>query len=198
MLLMNNLKFLDKYFQETDFVLKNIKENFNQIIQIKNQFQKTSKSKGKIIIAGNGGSAAIASHVAVDLSKNAGIRAINFNDADLITCLSNDYSYEEWIESALKIYVDKRDLVVLISSSGSSKNHVNAAKYLKKKKIRLITLTASNKNNSLKSINKQGINVWINSKSYNIIEVFHLYILLCVVDLCIGKSVYSPKKKLKY
>ena len=147
---------------------------------------------------GNGGSAAIASHVSVDLSKNAGIRAINFNDADLITCLSNDYSYEKWIESALQIYVDKRDIVVLVSSSGSSKNHLKAARYLKKRKIKFITLTAINKNNPLKKINSKGINIWINSKSYNIIEVFHLYVLLCVIDLCIGKSAYSPTRKLKY
>lgn len=195
---MNNKKFLQKYFEETNFILSNIKNNSSEIIKIKNEFQKTSKLKGKVIIAGNGGSAAIASHVSVDLSKNAGIRAINFNDADLITCLSNDYSYEEWIESALKIYVDKKDTVVLVSSSGSSKNHLKAARYLKKRKIRFITLTAKNKNNPLKKINHKGINIWINSKSYNIIEVFHLYILLLVVDLCIGKSAYSPNRKLKY
>lgn len=195
---MNNNDFLRKYFEETDFILRNIKNNSNQIIKIKNEFKKTSKSKGKVIIAGNGGSAAIASHVSVDLSKNAGIRAINFNDADLITCLSNDYSYEKWIESALQIYVDKRDIVVLVSSSGSSKNHLKAARYLKKRKIKFITLTAINKNNPLKKINSKGINIWINSKSYNIIEVFHLYVLLCVIDLCIGKSAYSPNRKLKY
>jgi D-sedoheptulose 7-phosphate isomerase len=195
---MNNNTFLQKYFEETDFILNNIKNNSDEIIKIKNEFQKTSKSKGKVIIAGNGGSAAIASHVSVDLSKNAGIRAINFNDADLITCLSNDYSYEEWIESALKIYVDKKDIVVLVSSSGSSKNHLKAARYLKQRKIRFITLTAKDKNNPLKKINHKGINIWINSKSYNIIEVFHLYILLLVVDLCIGKSAYSPNRKLKY
>ena len=195
---MNNNDFLRKYFEETDFILRNIRNNSNQIIKIKNEFKKTSKSKGKVIIAGNGGSAAIASHVSVDLSKNAGIRAINFNDADLITCLSNDYSYEKWIESALQIYVDKRDIVVLVSSSGSSKNHLKAARYLKKRKIKFITLTAINKNNPLKKINSKGINIWINSKSYNIIEVFHLYVLLCVIDLCIGKSAYSPTRKLKY
>ena len=54
----------------------------------------------KVIIAGNGGSAAMASHVAVDFTKAAGIRAINFNEADLITCFSNDYGYEHWVAQA--------------------------------------------------------------------------------------------------
>ena len=50
-----------------------------------------NKKNKKIIIFGNGGSAAISSHVSVDLTKNAKIRSINFNEADLLTCFSNDY-----------------------------------------------------------------------------------------------------------
>ena len=53
------------------------------------------------MIFGNGGSAAIASHVSVDLTKNANIRSVNFNESDLITCFSNDYGYEKWIENGL-------------------------------------------------------------------------------------------------
>ena len=56
------------------------------------------KRAGKIIVVGNGGSAAIAGHVAVDLTKAAGMRAINFNDAALLTCFGNDYGYEHWVE----------------------------------------------------------------------------------------------------
>jgi len=194
---MNKKKFLQKYFKETQNIFEQIKLDDEKIIRSSNLFKKIAKKKNKIIIAGNGGSAAIASHFAVDLSKNAGLRAVNFNDADLITCLSNDYGYEKWIESALKLYADKNDLVILVSSSGTSKNHIIAAKYLIKKKIRLVTLTGKSKNNPLKKINKNGINFWINSYSYNLIEIFHLYILLSIVDLCIGKSEYSPSKKIK-
>ena len=48
------------------------------------------KNKKKVIIVGNGGSAAMASHVSVDLTKICKIRATNFNEADLLTCFSND------------------------------------------------------------------------------------------------------------
>ena len=66
------------------------------------------------MIFGNGGSAAIASHVAVDFSKNASVRMINFNEADLITCLANDYGFENWMAKAIEIYGGKFLGVTLI------------------------------------------------------------------------------------
>ena len=100
------------------------------------------KNNGKkVIIAGNGGSAAMASHVAVDFTKQGGIRAINFNDADLITCFSNDYGYEHWVSKAIEFYGDEGDLAILISCSGNSENIVNAAKTAKSMGMTVITFT---------------------------------------------------------
>ena len=73
----------------------------------------TRDAGGKIIFVGNGGSAAIASHVSVDLTKNANIQSVNFNEADLITCFSNDYGYERWIEKAIDFYADDKDVLIL-------------------------------------------------------------------------------------
>ena len=70
-------------------------------------------------------------HVSVDFTKVGGVRTINFNEADLITCFANDYGYENWVSKALEFYGDDGDLVILISSSGTSKNIVNAAKNAK-------------------------------------------------------------------
>ena len=39
----------------------------------------------------------MATHVSVDFTKAAGIHAVNFNEADLLTCLANDYGYEQWV-----------------------------------------------------------------------------------------------------
>ena len=50
--------------------------------------KKVKKDRKKVILVGNGGSAAMASHVSVDLTKMCNIRAINFNEADLLTCFS--------------------------------------------------------------------------------------------------------------
>ena len=147
------------------------------------------KNGKKIMIFGNGGSAAIASHVSVDLTKNAKIRSLNFNEADLITCFSNDFGYERWIEKAIDFYSEKEDSLILISSSGKSENMLNACKAARNKKIsKIITLTGHEKNNPL---SKEGdINLWIDSKAYNFIENTHQVWLLAICDLIIGKREY--------
>ena len=76
----------------------------------------------KVIMVGNGGSAGIASHQAVDYWKNGGVRAIAFNDASLLTCISNDLSFEEVFSAPLERFADPEDIVFAISSSGSSKS----------------------------------------------------------------------------
>jgi len=171
-------------------ILKNLSFE-REILKTSKLFKECSLSKNKVIVLGNGGSASIASHVSVDLTKNAKIRSVNFNEADLITCFANDFGHENWMKEALRMYCDNNDVVVLISSSGKSRNILNAAKWCKKSNIKFITLTGNNFSNPLKKINKNGINFWINSKAYNHIEIAHLFILLSVVDLIIGKNVYK-------
>ena len=135
----------------------------------------------------------MASHVSVDLTKNAKIRAINFNEADLITCLSNDRGYENWIVEALKMYADPGDVIVLVSSSGRSPNIANAATWASQPKndVTLVTVTGMSSNNPTKAINKDGINLWVDSKAYNLIEMTHHFWLLAIVDKIIGNAVYS-------
>ena len=140
------------------------------------------------MIMGNGGSAAMASHVAVDFSKNAKIRMVNFNEADLITCLANDYGYEHWMAKAVEIYGDTDDAVILISSSGSSANVVNAAKTSKERGHKVITFTGFDENNPLKS--SGDLNFWVDSRAYNIVEMVHHIWLLAVCDSVIGVAEY--------
>jgi D-sedoheptulose 7-phosphate isomerase len=137
----------------------------------------------KIVIVGNGGSAAMASHVTVDFTKAAGIRAINFNEADLITCFANDYGYEQWVAKALEAYADKGDLAILISSSGKSQNIINATEKATEIGLSTITLSGFIKDNPLK---KSGdLNLWVDSCEYNVIEMTHHIWLLAIVDYLI-------------
>jgi len=191
--LQKNLIFLQSYLKDFSDLIKPNDELINKLFQVKNIFCETSKKKRKILIFGNGGSAAIASHVSVDLTKNANIRAVNFNESDLITCFSNDYGYEKWIEKAVDFYADKNDTLVLISSSGKSKNMLNACKAAKRKKIKVISFTGHTKNNPLSKV--ADLSLWINSKAYNFIENTHQIWLLTVCDLIIGKREYPAKKK---
>ena len=90
----------------------------------------------------------------MDLTKNAKIRAINFNEADLLTCFSNDYGYENVYKKAIEFYGDSGDLAVLISSSGQSQNMINAAHKAKEMDIDVITFTGFDTNNPLKKLNR--------------------------------------------
>ena len=186
-------KFLDKYFDDFKKLINfNSDEIKKKLINLKKIFITTKKNRKKILIFGNGGSAAIASHFSVDLTKNAKIRCTNYNESDLITCLSNDFGYERWVEMAIKYYGNKGDVLIVISSSGKSKNMINACIAAKKKKFsKIITLTGHSKNNSLKKLGD--INLWVNSKTYNYIENIHQFWLLSLVDLVIGKKNYLPR-----
>lgn len=184
----NNRQWLEDYF---DLYKKSLFDNkiFESLTMLSNEWQKTSSEGRKVIFMGNGGSAAMASHCSVDLSKNAGIRAVNFNEADLITCLANDYGYENWMSAALGMYADKSDHVVLISSSGSSPNIINAAKKAKKMGVYISTFSGFKPNNPLRS--SGDLNFYVNSEAYNIVEMTHHIWILAAVDKIIGSAFYS-------
>ena len=186
-------KFLDKYFDDfKELININSDEIKKKLISLKKIFITTKQNKKKILIFGNGGSAAIASHFSIDLTKNAKIRCTNYNESDLITCFSNDYGYERWVEMAIRYYGNKGDVLIVISSSGKSKNIINGCIAAKKKKfLKIITLTGHSMNNPVKKLGD--INLWINSKAYNYIENIHQFWLLSLVDLVIGKKNYLPK-----
>ena len=176
---MSILKKFDLYKNSINHVLLNISENdLNTSI---NLIKQTKKNKGKVYIVGNGGSASIASHVSVDFAKVARVESSTFNDSNLITCFANDYGYENWVVEAIKAYMTKNDMIILISSSGSSKNIVNAAKYCRKKSIKMITLSGFKKNNPLSKLGN--VNFYINSNQYNFVEMSHHIILVFLVDI---------------
>ena len=160
--------------------------DYNLLVKISDIIQQTYNNGNKIIIAGNGGSAAMASHVAVDLTKSASIRAINFNEADLITCFSNDYGYEQWVAKAFEFYADSEDLAILISSSGKSPNMLIGAKNAKEMGLQLVTLSGFGADNPLRKMGD--LNLWVDSSEYNFIEMTHHIWLLSIVDYISEKN----------
>tara|TARA_B100000787_G_C16176147_1_gene289138 strand:+ start:214 stop:762 length:549 start_codon:yes stop_codon:yes gene_type:complete len=175
----NNNFFFNDYFSDLKDKIENV--DLERLEKFTNLIKKIKKNKNKVIIVGNGGSAAMASHVSVDLTKVAKVRCINFNESDLITCFANDYGYENWVSQSLEFYADKNDLVILISSSGNSKNIINAAKKALEMKLHLVTFSGFKKNNKLSKYGN--LNFWVDSSSYNKVEMTHHIWLLAVVDL---------------
>jgi D-sedoheptulose 7-phosphate isomerase len=136
---------------------------------------------GSIYFIGNGGSAAICSHMAEDYSKTGMLKSRSFNDSALLTCLANDYSYSDMFKKAIEMYCDANDVLVAISSSGKSENILNAVDEAIKKKMKTITLSGFSKDNPLRK--KGNINFYVNSSSYRITEILHDYILHTILDL---------------
>ena len=178
---MEKTNYFSKYFESVGQKLNSIDPT--QLEQAATMVWAAHKAEKKVIIAGNGGSAAMASHVAVDFTKAACIRAINFNEADLISCFANDYGYENWVGKALEAYADKGDLLILISSSGKSQNMLNAAEKGNEMGLSVITVSGFLTDNPLRKLGD--LNLWVDSTKYNIVEMTHHVWLVAIIDYLI-------------
>jgi D-sedoheptulose 7-phosphate isomerase len=182
---MNQLEiYFRNYYSEIDKNLNSV--DVCQLEKIANCIARYKETGKKVIIAGNGGSASIASHLTIDLINAANIRAVNFNDPSIITCFANDYGYEKWIAKALDKYADPGDTVILISSSGESKNMLIGAKKAKSINCDVVTLSGFSADNQLRKLGR--INLWVDSEKYNIVEMVHHVWLLSIVDYIIKNN----------
>ena len=142
--------------------------------------------RGTLFFIGNGGSAAICSHMAIDYTKNGEYKAMAFNDAAAITCLSNDFRYREVFSYQLKRWAKKDDIVFCISSSGESDNIIDAAKVAKEKGCFVITLSAFKPDNPLRKMGN--INFYVPTMEYGYAEITHLSILHSILDLAMKEK----------
>jgi D-sedoheptulose 7-phosphate isomerase len=187
---MNSKEFLTLYLKDFSELVKPDEKIIDQLEKMADLIKAINSKGNKVLIFGNGGSAAISSHFSVDLTKNAGLRCVNFNEADLITCFANDYGFEHWVEKAIDFYGDEGDLLIIISSSGSSKNMLNGVRAARNGKFEaVVTLSGFDNNNPLCQLGD--INLWVNSRAYNFVENIHQVWLLAIVDLIIGSREYS-------
>ncbi|MBT5399415.1 SIS domain-containing protein [bacterium] len=143
--------------------------------------------KGNLYIIGNGGSAAIASHAVIDFMNVANISAHTLHDSASLTCMANDYGYENAFSRMLNIIIKKEDMLIIISSSGKSKNMINAGKIVKEIGSILITLSGFNSKNTLRTLGD--INIWSNSEDYGIVEVTHQFILHNLADRFLNATI---------
>ena len=176
--------FFDSYYKKINNNLIDVSSS--SLIEAALLIENIEKTSGKVILVGNGGSASIASHVSIDFTKAANIRSINFNEASLLTCFANDYGYENWASNALNFYADSNDIAILISSSGQSKNIINAADKAKKIGLPIITLSGFLESNPLRKMGD--VNLWVNSSEYNIVESVHQIWLLSIVEYLISNK----------
>ena len=123
--------------------LKFLNSEINQIENLIEIITKSIKKKGKILLCGNGGSAADAQHLAAEflvrLRPNVNrvpIPAMSLAmDTSTITACGNDYSFDKLFSRSLEALANKNDILIVISTSGNSKNILNVLKTAKKNKI---------------------------------------------------------------
>jgi D-sedoheptulose 7-phosphate isomerase len=138
----------------------------------------------KIMIVGNGGSAGIASHTAIDLSKNANLRAVAFNDSSALTCLGNDFGYEHVFAKQIEFHGKPDDLLIAISSSGGSANILNAVSAARARNIRAVTFSGFKADNPLRT--SGDLNFYVPASEYGFVEMAHQALLHALLDLKIG------------
>jgi D-sedoheptulose 7-phosphate isomerase len=159
-------------------------EAVNQVMALA---RRAHAAGNKLIFVGNGGSAAIASHMATDYSKNGDVRAMALNDTSMLTCLGNDLGYDRVFAKQLELYARPDDLVIAISSSGRSANILNAVKAARSAKCAVVTFSGFTADNPLRRLGD--INFYVASDSYGFVEIGHLTICHAILDFICGLRV---------
>ncbi len=158
----------------------------NAFLQLKEKTDRLRVNKGTIFLVGNGASSSMASHVSADLAKNAHVHTQVFTDLSLITAIANDISYDAVFSEPLRKRMHKDDMLVAISSSGNSKNILNAAKVAQEQGGYVVTLSAMKPENPLRRLGH--VNFYVPATTYGMAETSHNAILHYWIDLMTGDA----------
>jgi D-sedoheptulose 7-phosphate isomerase len=130
---------------------------------------------GNLFLIGNGGSAGVVSHILTDFINVNKLNARTLHESTLLSCISNDYGYENSFSEPLSTLARDKDLLIAVSSSGRSANIRNAVKGIKEIGGEAITLSGFGQDNPLRSMGD--LNIWLDSNSYGLVEIGHLFYL---------------------
>jgi D-sedoheptulose 7-phosphate isomerase len=133
-----------------------------------------------IHFVGNGASACMASHLAVDWTKNAGVRDRVYNDVALLTAIGNDLGYDQVFAQPIQWFGEEGDLLVTISSSGNSPNVIHAISDARGKGIRVVTFSGMKPDNM--SRQSDDLNFYAQSWTYGMVECSHQVLLHAWLD----------------
>jgi D-sedoheptulose 7-phosphate isomerase len=149
-------------------------------------FTQAKQGGNTAYFAGNGGSAAIASHMTSDFRKNGNMKTGALLDASVITCFGNDFGYDRVYSKQIEQLGQAGDILVGISSSGNSMNIVNAIEEAKRKGMKVITLSGFRSDNKIRQMGD--INVYVAREHYGIVESVHVTMLQQVVDVLLERD----------
>ncbi len=160
----------------------------NQAVEMIVSLAGTSR---KVMLIGNGGSAALVSHTQNDLCASVGIRAMVFNEASLLTALTNDYGYATAFKRLVDLWADPADLLIAVSSSGKSENILQAVQAAIERGCQVITFSGFLSSNPLRTFGD--LNFYVASDVYGLVETSHMALMHALTDLAMVAR-YAEKK----
>lgn len=149
--------YIHSSIQDTSDVVKNMLSNpelLETILNVSNSCISALQSKNKIMLAGNGGSAADAQHIAGEfvsrfMFDRPGLPAVALTtDTSILTAIGNDYGYEDIFSRQVQALGNPNDILLAYSTSGQSKNIIKCLQQANKQNIMTVGLTGLNNNPS--------------------------------------------------
>jgi D-sedoheptulose 7-phosphate isomerase len=159
---------------------RHLTEGLSVLLDVFDGIYKNSRGN-KIIFIGNGGSSAIAGHMAEDFTKNGSMRAVSFGDPALLTCYANDYGWGAAFYNMVMHYADPGDVVIGISSSGNSPSIINAMSAAGDRGCKTVTFSGFSPDNELRKTGH--LNFYTPSMQYGFVETAHAAILHMALDI---------------
>jgi D-sedoheptulose 7-phosphate isomerase len=142
--------------------------------------EKARAGESSVYLVGNGGSAAVVSHIANDFINVAALRASTLHEPAVMTCQANDFGYDKAFARQLDIFCRAGDVVIAVSSSGNSENIRNAVDAARRRGAFVATLSGFRAENPLRSMGD--LNFWLSATDYGLVEIGHLFILHNVAE----------------
>lgn len=151
-----------------------------EIASLQQRLLQLKISNQNLYIVGNGGSAGVAAHAVTDFFNIGKIRATTLHESSLLTCMANDFGYENAFARMLTQLLNPGDIVIAISSSGNSMNIRNAVSKAIQMNAYVVTFTGFSSDNPLRYLGHT--NIWLDSNDYGFVEVGHQFILHNIAD----------------
>ncbi|MFZ8932560.1 MAG: D-sedoheptulose-7-phosphate isomerase [Bacteriovoracaceae bacterium] len=179
--------YLSRAFSEAHHVLGSFlsqKENLKNVENFVSILVQSYQEQGRIFSAGNGGSLCDSMHFAEELTgrfrKNRSpLAAMSINDPSHITCVANDFGYDEIFSRYIEAWANKGDVFLAISTSGNSTNIIKAVEVAKSKGVTTLGLLGKG-GGQLKDLCNHSI--VIDSKSTDRIQEMHIKIIHCLIE----------------
>ena len=146
--------------------------------------EECKQSSGRFIFIGNGASAAFASHMSLDWSKNGGVPCVPMFDLSHLTALGNDLGYDEVFATQIGWHGTPADVLITVSSSGNSPNLVRAIEVARERGMKVVTLSGLKPDNKSRAMGD--LNLYIPAKTYGIVECAHQILLHAWLDHSMG------------